>query len=78
MLPLSTTVTSTAFYQRFYDDYGTGKAFMHSHTHSGNALAAAVAVEAITILTSEDMQVQIVTNTRLMQSLVKSWRNNMT
>lgn len=70
MLPLSATVTSTAFYQQFYDDYESGKAFMHSHTHSGNALAAAVAVEALTILTSQEMQAQITANSRLMQRLL--------
>lgn len=52
-LPLSAMLTSTAIYDLFYDDYASGKAFLHSHTHSGNALAAAVALETLTILESD-------------------------
>lgn len=43
VLPMSATLTSNEIYQLFYDDYETGKAFLHSHTHTGNTLAAAVA-----------------------------------
>lgn len=47
MLPLSAVLTTDEIYDVFYDDYETGKAFMHSHTHSGNALACAVALAAL-------------------------------
>ena len=30
----------TKIYDAFYADYNEGKAFMHSHTYSGNPLAA--------------------------------------
>lgn len=43
-LPLSVVLTSDEIYQYFYDDYASGKAFMHSHTYTGNALAASVAI----------------------------------
>ena len=46
-LPLSAMLTTDAIYQACYDDYDTGKAFMHSHTHTGNALACAVANAAL-------------------------------
>lgn len=48
-LPMSITVTSQKIFDAFYDDYNKGKAFMHSHTYSGNPLgcAAALAVQKI-------------------------------
>ena len=36
-------VTTQKIYDAFYDDYATGKAFMHSHTYSGNPLACSCA-----------------------------------
>jgi adenosylmethionine---8-amino-7-oxononanoate aminotransferase len=48
-------LTTNEIYNLFYDDYNTGKSFLHSHTHSGNALAAAVALESLKII--EDEQV---------------------
>lgn len=52
-LPMSTVLTSTATYNLFYDTYESGKGFLHSHTHSGNALAAAIAVESFAIMEEE-------------------------
>lgn len=43
MLPMSAMATTDAIYDLFYDDYEKGKSFLHSHTHTGNTLAAAVA-----------------------------------
>lgn len=54
-LPLSAVCTSDKIYNLFYDDYESGKAFMHSHTHSGNALAASVAVACLKILAEENI-----------------------
>lgn len=42
-MPMSIFVTTQKIYDAFYDDYGTGKAFMHSHTYSGNPLACSCA-----------------------------------
>lgn len=53
-LPMSVVLTTTENYNYFYDDYAVGKTFFHSHTHSGNALAAAVAVECLNILEEEN------------------------
>ena len=46
---MSITVTSQKIFDAFYDDYNKGKAFMHSHTYSGNPLgcAAALAVQKV-------------------------------
>jgi len=54
-LPLSAMLTSQKIYDLFYDDYATGKAFLHSHTHSGNTLAAAVALEVLNIYEKENI-----------------------
>lgn len=53
VLPLSVTLTSNNIYQIFYDDYAKNKAFLHSHTHSGNTLACAVALKVMEILEQE-------------------------
>ncbi len=49
-LPLSAVLTSTEIYMHFYDDYAAGKSFLHSHTHSGNALAVAAALATLPLL----------------------------
>jgi len=48
-LPLSATLTRDSIYHLFYDDVESGKAFLHSHTHSGNALAVASALAALEV-----------------------------
>ncbi len=52
-LPLSAMLTRSDIYNYFYDDYATGKAFMHSHTYAGNALAVAVANAVFKVMRSE-------------------------
>ena len=52
-LPFSAILTHDAIYQLFYDDYHTGKSFLHSHTYSGNALAASVALETLNVFYEE-------------------------
>lgn len=48
-MPMAMTITTQAIYDAFYADYNEGKAFMHSHTYSGNPLGctAALAVQKI-------------------------------
>ena len=43
VLPLSAVLIPDEIYDVFWGDYFSGKAFMHSNTHTGNALAVAVA-----------------------------------
>lgn len=54
-LPLSVMLTSAEIYDLFYDDYETGKAFLHSHTHTGNALAVAVANACLQVIEDENI-----------------------
>ena len=42
-LPLSVCLTTDKVYQAFYADYSAQRAFLHSHSYSGNALACAAA-----------------------------------
>ena len=58
-LPLSVVMTRPSIYDVFYADYETGKAFLHSHTYSGNALAASVALEVLEIMTQENICHQV-------------------
>lgn len=48
-MPMAITITTDEIYEAFYADYNKGKAFMHSHTYSGNPLgcSAALAVQKI-------------------------------
>lgn len=55
-LPLSAVLTSDAIYAVFYDDYVSGKSFLHSHTYTGNALAAAVALETLRVMEETNIE----------------------
>ncbi|WP_137823109.1 adenosylmethionine--8-amino-7-oxononanoate transaminase [Pseudomonas sp. D(2018)] len=48
-LPMAAVLTSETVYQGFYDDYQTLRAFLHSHTYTGNPLACAAALATLDI-----------------------------
>ena len=48
-LPMSAVLTSETVYRGFYDDYQTLRAFLHSHTYTGNPLACAAALATLDI-----------------------------
>lgn len=52
-MPMAITITTDEIYNAFYDDYNKGKAFMHSHTYSGNPLGCAAALAVQRILREE-------------------------
>ncbi len=54
-LPLSVTLTTDEIYRAFYDEYDAMKAFLHSHSYTGNPLACAVAVEVLKMFEEEDV-----------------------
>ena len=54
-LPLSVVVTTEPIYQAFYDDYGLLKAFLHSHSYTGNPLACAAALATLAIFAEDDV-----------------------
>ncbi|HEX8777939.1 MAG TPA: aminotransferase class III-fold pyridoxal phosphate-dependent enzyme, partial [Rhodanobacter sp.] len=52
-LPLSAVLTTDAMYQAFYAEYGAGKAFLHSHSYTGNPLACSAALATLAIFRDE-------------------------
>lgn len=52
-MPMALVVTTQTLYDAFYADYSAGKAFLHSHTYSGNPLACSAANEVLAILQEE-------------------------
>jgi len=54
-LPLSVVLTTNDIYAKFYCDYGEHKAFLHSHSYTGNALACAAANATLDIFENDDV-----------------------
>lgn len=54
-LPLSAVLTRESIYQSFYDDYATFKAFLHSHSYTGNALCCAAALAVLELFSEQDV-----------------------
>ena len=54
-LPLSVVLTREAVYQAFYDDYATLRAFLHSHSYTGNALGCRAALATLDIFRDDDV-----------------------
>lgn len=54
-LPMSALLTSDTIYQAFYDDYQTQRAFLHSHTYTGNPLACAAALATLDIFEEDNV-----------------------
>ncbi|MFT8321007.1 MAG: adenosylmethionine--8-amino-7-oxononanoate transaminase [Bacillus sp. (in: firmicutes)] len=71
-LPLSVVVTTDDVYDAFYDDYGSMKAFLHSHSYTGNPLACRVALEVLAIFEEENYLEQIQQKSRYMHKLAST------
>lgn len=54
-LPLSVVMTTPSVYQAFYCDYAEQKAFLHSHSYTGNPLACAAGLATLEIFEQEDI-----------------------
>lgn len=54
-LPLSVVLTKDEIYEKFYDSYESQKAFLHSHSYTGNALACAAANATLDIFEKENI-----------------------
>ncbi|MGL4450808.1 MAG: adenosylmethionine--8-amino-7-oxononanoate transaminase [Sarcina sp.] len=75
-MPMAVVMTTNEVYDCFYDDYNKYKAFMHSHTYSGNALGCAVAVEVLNIFRDENILEMInkkgeILNAKLKEALLE-------
>jgi adenosylmethionine-8-amino-7-oxononanoate aminotransferase len=53
-LPLSAVLARDPVYQAFYADYAESKAFLHSHSYTGNALACTAALATLDLFERED------------------------
>lgn len=54
-LPLSVVVTTDEIYNAFYDDYETLRAFLHSHSYTGNPLGCAAALATLSIFKDQNV-----------------------
>ncbi len=54
-LPLALTVTTQEVYSAFYCDYNEYKAFLHSHSYTGNPLACTAALATIELFEASDV-----------------------
>jgi len=53
-LPLSVVMTTEDIYQAFYCDYNEYKAFLHSHSYTGNPLACSAALATLELFETTD------------------------
>lgn len=54
-LPLAAVLTGEDVYGAFYDDYVTLKAFLHSHSYTGNPLACRAALATLDLFEASDV-----------------------
>lgn len=54
-LPLSVVMTRDGIYEAFYDDYQTLRAFLHSHSYTGNPLGCRAALASLDIIEQDDV-----------------------
>ncbi|HEB9287275.1 adenosylmethionine--8-amino-7-oxononanoate transaminase [Campylobacter coli] len=54
-MPLSVVLTRDEIYNAFYDTYESQKAFLHSHSYTGNTLACAAANAVLDIFENENI-----------------------
>jgi adenosylmethionine-8-amino-7-oxononanoate aminotransferase len=54
-LPLSAVLAPEEIYNAFYDDYATLRAFLHSHSYTGNALACRAALATLDIFEQDNV-----------------------
>lgn len=54
-LPLAACLTTERVYQAFYDEYDTLRAFLHSHSYTGNPLACAAALATLDIFEQDNV-----------------------
>jgi len=70
-MPMAIFATTQKIYDAFYADYNDGKAFMHSHTYSGNPLACSAAIEVLNILEDEKIIEKANENAKYFNKIIK-------
>ena len=54
-MPMSVVLTTDEVYGAFYDDYESLKAFLHSHSFTGNPMACAAALKSLDLFEENDV-----------------------
>jgi adenosylmethionine-8-amino-7-oxononanoate aminotransferase len=54
-LSLSAVLTTNGIYEAFYAEYSSGKAFLHSHSYTGNPIACRAALATLAVLRDESV-----------------------
>ncbi len=54
-LPLAVVLTTNEVYEAFYDDYATLRAFLHSHSYTGNPLGCSAALATLDLFAASDV-----------------------
>lgn len=75
-LPLSAVLTREDIYRAFYDDYASLKAFLHSHSYTGNALACAAALATLDLFERDDVIVRNRVTARLMAEAARPFADH--
>lgn len=70
-VPFSAVLLSDELYQLFYNDYSAEKSFLHSHTFSGHALGASVALACLQVFEEENMIANIQGLEKNLQTLMQ-------
>lgn len=71
-MPMSITITTDEIYNAFYDDYNKGKAFMHSHTYSGNPLGCSAALAVQKILQEDNILQQASVTSKYLKNKLRN------
>ncbi len=58
-LPLAAVLTTQRVYEAFYAEYRSGRAFLHSHSYTGNPLACRAAQETLAIFRDEPVLARV-------------------
>lgn len=71
-MPMSLTIMTDKIYDAFYDDYNTMKAFLHSHSYTGNPLGCAIALECLNIFKDENVIEKNKTKSKILKNKIES------
>lgn len=74
-LPLAVVMTTSTIYQAFYDDYHTQRAFLHSHSYTGNPLACSAALATIELFEKNAVIENNQAHIQYMKTHTEKWRN---
>ncbi|QEK11361.1 adenosylmethionine--8-amino-7-oxononanoate transaminase [Crassaminicella thermophila] len=75
-MPLSVMLMTNTIYDAFYSDYTNLKAFMDSHSYTGNTLACAVACETLKIFEEENIIEKNKEKSKIIKNCVENAFNN--